>query len=411
MCLPFFTKNKKKKMSSYLQVATETADLIERGEVQEGSKTNHSDFERLLGITEVKKKQLRQLEQKRIQALEELEEGRKARLELREQMQRSRNEKIIAELQEKKEAARQKQTEQSLRDRLAAALATNQHHPNDNSGDNQNHHQFSSPIKFSSDPFLRFRAEDERIKHDRERVLELKAKSGGAGKIGSDLLRRYMEVGFDFSSSATTSPIPNSSNSPAPLLQNDISAVSNNSNSNSSTSDSSVLRVPTVAALVSEGYGKGKAKSIAQHAVVQNQKVEKEFKQLDHLDQHDINEWKHRRNFYDRERITVLEQMREEGFFRKKFTDDAAPKIQANAILGHKPEADRPERQKHPIDHYHEAVRNAVAELHTASDSWKVVTANQISEMSTLERAAMMTKTSSNNRSTTATSVHGAKRI
>ena len=326
-------------MSFFLQVATETADLIEYGEVRDGAEHNHSDFDRLLGVIERRAEQRRQQNERRERALAEIDEGREARAALRSRMQDARHEALMRQIAEGKEAARGAADEAARAASAAAAEA-----------------QTAACAHFglpdaANDPFRRFRAEEQRVSRDRERLAEMTRATGVAG---CDVLRRIAAGG------GAEGP------------------------------------VPTVARLLSAGYGKQASQAVAADAVRSTDRVVQDFARLDTQDAAEIVEGRRRRAFYDRERLNMLRQMRELQHVRTCFSTTGAGAARATPVLGHDPADTRQARRSgaapHPVDEYHACVRDAVIAAHEAVDPWLVVTARPADHVAMSARAASVAK-------------------
>lgn len=385
-------------MSSYLKLCTETADLIEFGQVQEDAAHNYSDFERLLGLKEARQQQQRKIDEKREQSLREIEASRAARVELREMMQRARNEQLVAQIKaekEQKEQEMRRNKETTLKQKLEEALSQKGVQQNGGSkliSSSSSSSSASSASTSSSDPFLRFRAEDSRVRADRERVESMRKLHGTSG---CDLLRRFVEGATAWSLHDGESSIVDASGH---LNARDTVSVGSSPISPASTSSCipaavALPRVPTAANLVSAGLGNAKAAEVSSRSLGRNLRVKKELDSLEKKDAADFAEWQHRRAFYDRERIKVLEEMHAAGLeFRSRFSStavDPLASLQKGAVLGHNAE------QKanrvvftHPVDEYHAVVRDSVIKIQSASNPWTAISGQHAHAVSGSLRAA-----------------------
>jgi hypothetical protein len=396
-------------MSLYLQVATETADLIEHGEVNPNA--THSDFERLLSLDQARKRERTRDEKEleRARALAEIDAARRARAALREAMQRERHEALLADIAAAKERTRlEAQREETLQERVAAAVAAAEEEhalallPATSLGlrpasasagsDNARRRRQSG-----GDPFLRFRAEDARVAADRERVARLRARYGDSG---CDLLGRFIDAASPWSESAMADSAPGSASAtPSAAASLDASAAVLDAPHQPEHEVDQSRRLPTVGHLVMHGYGRAKATSMAEAAVEAVVPVVERFASLAALEQRDLAEWRRQRVFFDRERAANLRIMNAEGQFRSSMSSVGAAPPRPGAVLGHDP-ADFAPRPEHPIDGFHRSVRASVEAVKAASQPWIVLAARQNASVSGSERAAntsahMMAGTSS----------------
>jgi hypothetical protein len=417
-------------MSSYLRICTELADVIEFGRVTDQTQDldsvgggafhsasgaydmpHHSEFERLMGLKDARLTQQRKISEKREVSLREIEVGRAQRAALRDQIQRARNDQLVAGINEEKDRKRQeaaKAKEVSLKQQLEDALSKHLIAAASAAG--------AGGGGGRSDPFLRFRAEDSRIRADKERLAAMKRVHGTGG---SDLLRRFIEGATDWSLHAQESiAVDGNGNLSSDRLSDSgttstcatLSATPSLASSASSavpapaTSSGKIMvaapRIPTAANLVSAGLGNARAAEANARADNSNAPVKKQLDDLSRRDAADAAEWAHRRAFYDRERINVLREMHSAAGldvlrsmrFSSTAVDPAASQ-QKGAVLGH--DVAREEQRaraelhrNHPVDHYHAAVRDSVAKVNGAMRPWTCVSAQHRATLSGSERAA-----------------------